>query len=90
VKILAKRSLLFLHTLPHNGFYEFWPCIIEKALAKVYGTYQDIFLTSNNGVCDLIRNLTGYPVSRYHINRDFRTYLIIIDAAIKKKQIVVL
>lgn len=63
VKIMAKRSLLFLHTMPRTNIIEFWPSIVEKALAKVYGTYQDIFLTSYKGIKDLFRNLTGYPVS---------------------------
>jgi len=90
IKVLAKRSLLFLHTLPRNNIHEIWPSIIEKAIAKVYGTYQDIYLTSEKGVKDILRLLTGYPVSEFAINRDFRTFLVIIDAAIKKNQIVVL
>jgi hypothetical protein len=63
VKITTKRKLLFLHALPRNNIIEFWPSIVEKALAKIYGTYQDIFLTSFKGIKDLFRNLTGYPVS---------------------------
>lgn len=59
-------------------------------MAKVYGTYQDIFLTAYRGVKELFRNLTGFPVSEYRINKDFRTFLVVIDTAIKKKQVVVL
>jgi hypothetical protein len=33
--------------------------------------------------------MTGLPVSEYAIGKDFRTFLVIIDAAIKKNQIVV-
>lgn len=34
--------------------------------------------------------LTGLPVSQYAVNKDFRTYLILIDSALKRKHIVVL
>ena len=37
-----------------------------------------------------MRCLTGYPVSEYSLSKDFRAYLVIIDSALKKKQIVVL
>jgi ornithine carbamoyltransferase len=63
VKIMDKRNLLFLHCLPKNGNFEFWPCIIEKAIAKVYGTYQDVCFTADRGVKDLLLLLTGFPVS---------------------------
>lgn len=56
----------------------------------MYGTYQDIYLTADRGVKDIIRTLTGLPCSEYTISKDFRTFLIIIDTAVKKKQIVVL
>jgi hypothetical protein len=89
VKSLLKRTLLHLHTVPKNGVYEVWPCLVEKALAKIYGTYQDLFLTQKRGVCDIMRCLTGLPVSEYSISKDFRAYLVVIDAAIRRKQIVV-
>ena len=50
VKILLKRSLLFAHTISKDNTHEFWPAILEKALAKVYGTYQDLFLTADKGI----------------------------------------
>lgn len=46
VKILLKRSLMFAHTVSKDNTHEFWAAILEKALAKVYGTYQDLFLTA--------------------------------------------
>ena len=90
VKSLLKRTLLFVHTIPGNNAYEVWPCLVEKAIAKIYGTYQDIFLTQSRGIRDIMRCLTGYPVSEYSISKDFRIFLVVIDGALKKKQIVVL
>ena len=90
VKSLLKRTLLFFHTLSKNNIYEVWPCLIEKAIAKIYGTYQDILLTERKGIKELMKCLTGYPVSEYSLSKDFRAFLVVIDAALKKKQIVVL
>lgn len=41
-------------------------------------------------MCDLFRALTGAPAHAYNLNKDFRSYLILIDAAIKRKHIVTL
>lgn len=90
VKILLRRSLLFAHTVANDNTHEFWPAIVEKALAKIYGTYQDLFLTAHLGIGPIMRALTGFPLSVYELNKDFRVFLVMIDKAIKKKQIVVL
>jgi hypothetical protein len=47
-------------------------------------------MVREDGICPLFRILTGLPVTQYSINKDFRTYLIVIDAALKKKHIVIL
>lgn len=41
-------------------------------------------------MCDLFRALTGAPAHAYNLNKDFRSYLILIDAAIKRRHIVTL
>lgn len=37
---------------------------------------------------DLFKLLTGAPVSTYPLNKDFRSFLIIIDAALKRGHVV--
>ena len=44
----------------------------------------------NEGMSDLFRILTGAPISQYQITKDFRSYLILIDSALKRKHIVTL
>ncbi len=39
---------------------------------------------------DIFRILTGAPANQYNLNKDFRSYLILIDAALKRKHIVTL
>ena len=41
-------------------------------------------------MCDIFRVLTGAPAHQYNLNKDFRSYLILIDAALKRKHIVTL
>ncbi len=38
----------------------------------------------------IFRCLTGYPVSRYDLIKDVRSYLVLIDSALKRGHIVVL
>lgn len=67
-----------------------WAALIEKALAKVYGTYYDLFLSRRDGICPIFRMLTGFPVSKYDLIKDVRSYLVLIDSALKRHQIVIL
>jgi hypothetical protein len=91
IKLTPRRSFLFLHmSSTNNNQFNCWPCIVEKAIAKVYGTYQDLYFTTERGVKELLRLLTGLPVVEYPLSKDFRTFLVIIDSAIKKNHIVVL
>ena len=90
VKITAKKQLLFVHSREVNGVIEIWPSLIEKAVAKIYGTYLDLAMVRGDGMAPIFRILTGAPMSHYIINKDFRSYLIVIDAALKKKHIVTL
>jgi len=69
---------------------EIWSSLLEKAIAKIYGTYFDLAMVKNDGMSDLFRILTGAPISQYILNKDFRSYLILIDSALKRKHIVTL
>lgn len=69
---------------------EIWSSLLEKAIAKIYGTYFDLEMVKNDGMSDLFRTLTGAPISQYILNKDFRSYLILIDSALKRKHIVTL
>lgn len=42
------------------------------------------------GMTDIFRVLTGAPAHTYKINKDFRSYLILIDSALKRKHVVTL
>ena len=42
VRYDGKVHLLFEHIVSESEEYEVWPGLIEKALAKVYGTYEDL------------------------------------------------
>ena len=63
VKSSIRRTLMFLNSFPHNKMSEVWAPLVEKALAKLYGTYQDLYLTSNLGIKPIFTNLTGFPVN---------------------------
>jgi hypothetical protein len=67
-----------------------WPSLVEKAMAKIYGTYMDLAMIRIDGITPFLKILTGLPVSQYAINKDFRSYLIVIDTALKKKHIIIL
>lgn len=41
-------------------------------------------------MADIFRVLTGAPAHTYALNKDFRSYLILIDAALKRKHVVTL
>lgn len=73
-----------------NRIVELWPSLVEKALAKVYGTYWDLLLSRRDGVCPLLRALTGWPVSKYDLIKDVRSYLVLVDCALKKGHLVIL
>lgn len=59
-------------------------------MAKVYSTYHDLFLSRRDGICPLFRALTGYPVSKYDLIKDVRSYLVLIDSALKKGHIILM
>lgn len=73
-----------------NNAVEIWPALVEKAVAKIYGTYYDLSMSRRDGICPLLRLLTGYPVSKYDLIKDIRSYLILIDSALKRSHIVIL
>lgn len=62
---------------------------MEKALSKVYGTYTDLSMSKSEGISPIFRALTGYPVSRYDLIKDVRSYLVLIDSALRKDQFVI-
>ncbi len=47
-------------------------------------------MNREDGMLHLFKILTGAPTSSYSLTKDFRSYLILIDAALKKKHIVTL
>lgn len=47
-------------------------------------------MVRGEGMADLFRLITGAPTTIYPLNKDFRSYLILIDAALKRKHIVTL
>ncbi len=59
-------------------------------MAKVYGTYVDLMMSREAGMVDLFKLFTGAPVSSYILNKDFRSFLILIDSALKRGHIVTL
>jgi hypothetical protein len=82
--------LFFLRSKEVNGSIEIWPALVEKAIAKTYGTYLDLASVQGEGMSDIFRVLTGAPSHQFNLNKDFRSYLILIDAALKRKHIVTL
>ena len=42
IKQDSKVHLLFEHIISDNDEYQLWPALIEKAICKIYGTYQDV------------------------------------------------
>ena len=89
--IAGRKHMLFLHSREsEKGTVELWPSLIEKAIAKIYGTYLDLAMAREDGMSDLFKMLTGAPVSIYHLSKDFRSFLIIIDSALKRNHIVTL
>ena len=47
-------------------------------------------MVREEGMCELFRLLTGAPANVYQLNKDFRSYLILIDTALKRGHIVTL
>jgi len=93
VKVIAgniKWENLFCSTDENNNVYEAWPSLIEKGLAKIYGTYSDISMSREFGITPIFKALTGLPVSRYDLVKGIKSYLVIIDNAIHRNQYVVL
>lgn len=90
--IAGKKQMLFLHSKEDNkeSKVEVWSALIEKAVAKIYGTYIDLAMMRQEGMTDLFRLLTGSPFSSYTLTKDFRSYLVLIDAALKRSHVVTL
>ena len=55
VKITERKQLLFLHSREIEGMIEIWPALIEKAIAKIYGTYLDLAMVRGDGMSPLFR-----------------------------------
>ena len=47
-------------------------------------------MVREEGMLEIFRLLTGSPASVYQLNKDFRSFLIIIDTALKRNHIVTL
>lgn len=72
-----------------GGVGEVWAALVEKAVAKVFGTYYDLAV-GWGGVEGFVRMLTGLPVSKYDLVKDVRSYILLIDSALRREHIVVL
>ena len=91
VKSMAgRKQMLFLHGREDEKGVELWAALVEKAIAKIYGTYLDLAMVREDGMIDLFKMLTGVPASIYQLNKDFRSFLILIDAALKRNHVVTL
>ena len=88
--VAGKKQFLCMHSRVAEGAVELWPALLEKAVAKVYGTYVDLMMSREAGMIDLFKLLTGAPASSYALNKDFRSFLILIDAALKRGHVVTL
>ena len=87
----GKKQLLGLHSREGvDGIIEIWGELIEKAVAKIYGTYLDLCMARDEGMIELFKILTGAPHSSYGLNKDFRSFLILIDTALKRGHIATL
>jgi hypothetical protein len=86
----GRKQMLFLRNREGESGVELWPALIEKAISKVYGTYVDLRMSVDQGMLDLFKLLTGAPASSYSLNKDFRSFLIIVDAALKRGHVVTL
>jgi hypothetical protein len=47
-------------------------------------------MSRRDGISPLFRALTGFPVSKYDLIKDVRSYLVLIDSALKRGHIIVL
>lgn len=93
IRVHKKKHLLFLHTTnQYEHEYEMWAAIIEKAVAKVYGTYEDLVLTKSEGVKTLLKMLSGLPCSEYNLeqNTGLKPFSIILESSLRQHHIVVL
>jgi hypothetical protein len=92
IRVNKKKHLLFIHTTnQYEHEYEVWAAIIEKAVAKIYGTYEDIVLTKSDGIKRIFKMLTGYPSSEYDTKEtSLKSFSIILESSLKQKHIVVL
>lgn len=48
---------------------EIWSSIVEKALIKAYGSYEDLEY-AHTTINEILRDLTGGPVLEYDTNND--------------------
>ena len=88
--IAGRKQMLSVHSKQAEGRVEIWPVLVEKAVAKIYGTYVDLMMSKEEGMVDLFKLLTGAPATVYELNKDFRSFLILVDSALKRGHVVTL
>ncbi|XP_044515528.1 calpain-13 [Gracilinanus agilis] len=62
---LIRREYLFVH--PRGGNSEFWPCLLEKAYAKLHGSYSNLH---SGSLVDSLVELTGWIVTAVDLKKD--------------------
>ncbi|XP_056673371.1 calpain-13 [Monodelphis domestica] len=64
VVTLKRREYLFVH--PRGGNNEFWPCLLEKAYAKLHGSYSNLH---SGSLADSLVELTGWIVTAIDLKK---------------------
>lgn len=74
---VVKGDLIFVQSLKRN---EFWPSLLEKAYAKLMGSYESLRSCS---VVDVIRDFTGGIIEFYCLEKDPPSIPFLVNAMLK-------
>ena len=65
VTVNKKQEPLFLKVVPNKVYLNIWPFLVQKAYAKVYGSYEALL---NGNLLDFMNELTGASVEILPLN----------------------